>query len=365
VLLVAACAEPAPAAGPASPPPSSRPAALVQSYTVCFGAMPADWSRRFQARDLSADFQVDAVSDDGHAAFGRSRSSAGMGVGAVDLATGALTDIASLPAGAAGVGAMAAAQPWVVWQQANSATDLGDWSVRGWDQRSNRVIDLATSRLPDGGEVFGQAPLPVVARGTAAWAQPLARQAGYPEAQVVRYDLAARRETVLDTGRVSGPVFAGPDLVWARVEADGSYSLRAVDAATLRPAPLPARAGSPGQVRYLAGSDRYLAWSSDEQSLHVWRIGTAEYGDYTTDLRHPLQFLRLAGDFVLWYAGYPSSVLDLRTGRAFDVRGSVAGSAAAIAESEPSRPPATKSDVVPARLSSAPLSAAARVDSCG
>jgi len=58
-------------------------------------------------------------------------------------------------------------------------------------------------------------------------------------------------------------------------------------------------------------------------------------------------------------------VLDLRTGRAFDVRGSVAGSAAAIAESEPSRPPATKSDVVPARLSSAPLSAAARVDSCG
>jgi hypothetical protein len=169
---------------------------------------------------------------------------------------------------------------------------------------------------------------------------------------------------VLDSGRVSGPVFAGPNLVWARVDADGSYALRAVDALTLRPAALPAPASSPGPVRYLAGSSRYLAWSSDQQSLHVWRVGTDAYGDYTTNLEHPLQFLQIAGDFVLWYAGYPSSVLDLRTGRAFDLRGAVAGSDAVIAESEPSRAPSTKGDVVPAQLSYAPLTAALRIDAC-
>jgi hypothetical protein len=342
---------------------------VVHGYSVCFAAAPADWSQRFHEHTMGVagglDFHLGAVAADGRLAFGRYRSAASEGVGAVDLATGALTTIAPLPAGAAGVGAMSAAQPWVVWEQANSTTDLGDWSVRAWNRQSNELLDLAASRLPDGQEVFGQAPLPVISRGMAAWAQPRPRQAGYPEAQVVRYDLATRQRTVLDSGRVSGPVFAGLDLAWARVEADGSYTLRAVDAATLRPASLPERVRSPGSVLYLAGSPRYLAWSSGQQALHAWRVGSGEYGDYTTDLRHPLQFLQLAGDFVLWYAGYPSSVLDLRTGRAFDVRGSLAGSDAVIAESEPTRAPATKSEVVPARLSYAPLSTATRIDACG
>jgi hypothetical protein len=339
-------------------------AEVVHTYTMCFGAVPADWSQRFRTRDLGMDFQLGAVAADGRAAFGRYRSAAGDGVGAVDLASGALTKIAALPAGAAGVGAMAAAGPWVVWEQANSTADLGDWSVRAWSQQSSAVLDLATSRPAGGGEVFGQAPLPVVAHGVAAWAQPQPRQADFPEAQVLRYDLASRQAAVLDSGRVSGPVFAGQDLVWARIGADGSYALRAVDAATLRPVSLPERLRNPGRVGYLAGSDRYLAWTTSQQ-LHVWRAGTGEYGDYTTDLRHPLQFLQLAGDFVLWYAGYPSTALDLRTGRAFDVHGSLAGSDAAIVDSEPTRAPATKDDVVPARLSYAPLSAATRIDACG
>jgi hypothetical protein len=156
----------------------------------------------------------------------------------------------------------------------------------------------------------------------------------------------------------------GPDLAWARVEADGTYSLRAVDAATLRPASLPPRVRSPGPVGYLAGSPRYLVWSGGQQELHAWRVGSTEYADYATDPRHPLQFLQLAGDFVLWYAGLPSSVLDLRTGRAFDVRGSVAGSEGLIAESRPARPPVTRTEIVPSRLASAALSPASRIDTC-
>jgi hypothetical protein len=359
-LLLAACSRSPASSGP----PPATPVAAVSSFAVCFGAMPADWSQRLQARDLTADFQLSAVSGDGRLAYGEVRSTAGAAIAAVDLGTGTLSTITGLPQGAAGVGAMAETQPWLVWEELDSATDLGDWSVRAWNEQSNTVLDLATSRLAGGEEVFGQAPLPVVADGVVAWAQPLPRTGSYPEAQVLRYDLGTRRTAVLDSGRVSGPVFAGSDLVWARVDTDGSYALRAVDAATGRPATLPGLASSPGPVRYLAGSSRYLAWSTDQQSLHVWRIGRDEYSDYTTDLEHPLQFLQIAGDFVLWYAGYPSSVLDLRTGRAFDLRGAVAGSDAVIAESEPSRATSTKGDLVPARLSYVPLSGTMRIDGC-
>ncbi|HEY4025956.1 MAG TPA: hypothetical protein VGO86_05960 [Candidatus Dormibacteraeota bacterium] len=367
----AACSSPA-SHVPAAPGASTAPAAgtpdVVRAHTVCFAGPPAGWSRSFADHSLGVSgglgFDVGAVSEDGGMAFGHYRSATEQGVGAVALAGGALSRIAPLPAGAAGIGSMSAAGPWVVWEQAESSTDLGDWSVRAWSRDTTEALVLATSHLPDGGSAFGEMPLPVVRRGVVAWAQPQARHTSHPEATVQLYDLGRRRATVLDTGRVSGPVFAGPYVVWARVAADESFSLRAVDAVTLRPAPLPDRARSPGSVRYLAGSARYLAWSSGQQRLTVWRLGSNEYDEYTTDLRHPLQFLQLAGDFVLWYAGYPSSVLDLRTGRAFDVRGSVAGSDALIALSEPARPPATKTEIVPARLSYAPLSAATRIDSC-
>jgi len=357
-LAAAACA-PSPAPRPAAPAASATPAQdVVRSYTVCFSGAPADWAERFSQHAVAIaggmNLHLGAVAEDGRLAFGLlRRSAAEQAAGAVDLATGELTRIAALPAGAAGIGSMAAAGPWVVWEQANSAADLGDWTVRAWDRDTGETLDLATSRLPGGQQSFGQAPLPVAGHGLVAWAQPQARQATYPVAKVQLYDLASRRVTVLDVGRVSGPVLAGADVVWARIEADGSYSLRAVDAATLRPARLPERVRTPGTVGYLAGSDRYLVWSGDRQELHAWRLGTNEYGDYTGDLRHPFQFLRLAGDFTLWYAGLPSTVLDLRTGRAFDVRGSLAGTDGMIAESEP------------ARVSYAPLTPSSRIDGCG
>jgi hypothetical protein len=259
---------------------------------------------------------------------------------------------------------MADSPPWLVWEEADSSADLGDWTIRAFDERTGALVNVASSRLPDGEEAFGQAPLPVVAGGTVAWAQPLARQGDNPRANVQVLDLATRRLTVLDSGRVSGPVFAGPDLVWARVEADGTYSLRAVDAATLRSAVLPDRVRAPGPVRYLAGSPNWLVWSTSQDDLHSWRIGTRRYAEYTTDLRHPLQFLELAGDFVLWYDGQPSTALDLDTGRAFDVPGSLAGSDAVIAESEPVRTPAAKPDVALSRLAHVALSSGTRIAAC-
>lgn len=98
---------------------------------------------------------------------------------------------------------------------------------------------------------------------------------------------------------------------------------------------------NPGPLVYLAGSPEYLAWSSGNLNiLTVWSVGTDRLLYFTqSDSGHPFQFLQLAGHFVLWYTGNGSSVLDLQTGKAFDVAGSVAASADTIAVGEQLRRP--------------------------
>jgi hypothetical protein len=356
VVLVVACAQSGrqPAVGAPSLPSGPD---VVDTYRACFGAVPADWSRRFQAHRLAvggvAAFSLGAVAPDGSAAFGTYRLAATSGVGAVDLTSGVLTRVAPLPAEAVGAGWMADASPWLVWEEADSRTDPGDWTIHAWNQETHAVVNVASSRLPDGREVSGQTPQPAVGDGLVAWAQPLAPPGSQPQASVQVLDLRGGGVTVLDSGRVSDPVFAGPYLVWARANPNGSYALRAVDAWTLGAASLPGRVSAAGEVLALAGSARYLVWSTALDRLHAWRIGTNQYADYTTDARHPLQLLAVAGDFVLWYTGQPSSVLDLRTGHAFDLPGAVAGADPLIVESD-----------APSRLAYSPLSADSQIAAC-
>jgi hypothetical protein len=159
---------------------------------------------------------------------------------------------------------------------------------------------------------------------------------GAVEAELRTVDLATRQETTLDTGRLSSPVFAGPYLIWAKVDGSSKYSLRAADAATLRPAELPQPLRQPGSVGYLGGSSGYLVWSShDSMTLGVWEFGARRRGSFTTDRSHAFQFLQVAGDLVHWYGGVTSSVLDLRSGGAFDLAGTVAGSAEWIVTAAP------------------------------
>lgn len=81
------------------------------------------------------------------------------------------------------------------------------------------------------------------------------------------------------------------------------------------------------------------------------------------DIRHYLQFLQLAGRYLVWDSGMPSSVLDLETGGAFDVQGSLAGSEEMIVKEEPVGP-APKGEFVASRVSSISLSAATAIPSC-
>jgi len=330
--------------------------------------MPGEWAKALHARSVTLPggvaFGPGALA--GGAAFGQFNSATASGIGRLDPTSGKLTTIWSYSRGVSGMGGIQADRPWLVWEQLDSQTNLADWSIHAWNLTTRTGSVLATSRLGDGSYVRGQQPLPVVKNGVAAWAQPVPSPAGYVEAQIRVVNLSTHRQWTVDTGRVSSPVYAGPYLIWGKINRSGHYLFRAVDARSLKPVVLPRPLQHPGSMGYLAGSPTYLAWSTqDLTALTVWPAGSARSREFTASgPRHRFQFLQLAGHFVLWYNGASSSVLDLRTGNGFDVQGTVTGSAAAITIAEPVTNPKTKSTFVASRVSTIAMTAAPGISRC-
>ncbi|HJP72724.1 MAG TPA: hypothetical protein VJ914_00565 [Pseudonocardiaceae bacterium] len=313
---------------------STPPApAAVASVRACFGATPSNWADRFAAHlttlPSGMTFGLNAIADD--TAFGQFDAPTGDGIGALDLSTGRLTEIERFGANVGGVGAMAVQSPWVVWEQLDSNTDLSAWSIHAVNTRTGHQQVVATSDSARGAQ-----PLPVIANGTVAWAQPVTARGGYNQAEIRVRDLITGRERTLAAGRVSSPVYAGPYLIWAVINAAGGYGFQAVDAHTLRSVVLPATLHPSAPIGYLAGSPGYFAWSSqDNVTATVWRIGAAQTSTFIQDGQHPFQFLELVGHYLLWYTGTDSAVLDVTTGKGFDLPGTVAGSSNWIATAKP------------------------------
>jgi hypothetical protein len=295
----------------------------------------------------------------GSMAFGQFTGRDGAGIGQVDLNTGAVQQLTRYATGVSGLGAMAADPDWLVWEQLDSTTNLSDWSVHALRRAAGTHTVLATSRTPAGGFLPGQQPIPVLRNGVAAWAQPVSGPGGAPAAEVWAVQLATGQKHVLDAGLVSSPVYAGGYLVWAKVDAAGRFILRAVDGRTLAPVGLPNALAQPGSVGYLAGSPDYLVWSSqDTTTLTAWRLPDGPAVSFASpDAKHFFQFLQVSGDFLVWYAGASSALLDLRTGRGFDLPGTVAGSAQTLAVAQPG--PASGSMV-----SDAPVAGLPRITAC-
>jgi hypothetical protein len=324
--------------------------------SVCFGAMPADWARALHARTVTTakgvTFAVGAVA--GSIAYGALNSAAQSGIAKLDFRTRRLTMISRFPPRAGGMGAMAIDPPWLVWEQTDSRTDLGDWSIHVWNLASGTGSVLATHpRLSNGGDGVGYIPSPVLSNGVAAWAQPTPGPGGY-QAEVRAASLATGKVSTLDTGQVLSPVYAGPYLIWGKTDNTGRVALRAADASSFRPVATPGPLRNPGPVSNLGGSPEYLAWSSTANAniLTAWPAGAARVLRFTqSGADHPFQFLQLAGHFLLWYTGTGSSVLDLRTGNAFDVQGTLAASADAIAVDQSTVQPVPKGTFAASRVS--------------
>lgn len=255
----------------------------------------------------------------------------------LDLRSGRLTTIARYRPDVSGLGALAVEEPWVLWEQLDSKTNLADWSVRAFNRTTGQSIRIADSHSPGGGFVPGQQPLPVLRNGLAAWAQPVRTNGSTVQAELRVFDLGHRITRVLDSGRLSSPVYAGGLLVWAKVDDTRQYSLHAVDEKTLQPVELPEAIRRPDSVAYLGGSADRLVWSAnDALTLHEWNFTTRKPAQYAlSDRGHAFQFLQVAGDFLLWDGATTASVLDLTTGAAFDTPGTVAGSAQWIVNARP------------------------------
>jgi hypothetical protein len=380
VLLVmmvwsSSCSAPPPPPGPAlqssenAPAKPSAPASAV-GRTPCFGHIPAAWTDAFRARSVetSADigFEVDATAGD--IGFGQYTSASESGVGELDLSTGRISHISPYTSrDAGGVGGMVVELPWLVWEQLDSSADLTNWSVHAWNKTTGESFVLATSRQPDGTLAKGEQPLPVLRAGRVAWAQPIPSAAsGIVRSEVRVVDLRTRQLSVVASGRVGSPVFAGPYLIWGTVEGNAAFSFNAVDANTLKPATLPPQLGKPDSIGQLAGSADYLVWSNrDYTELVVWRIGSAHHDQFSShDGVHFFQFMKFAGQFLVWFGGGASSVLDLSTGNGFDVPGTVTGSAESIITTEKLGQPKTNGASVASRVSRISAPAAPSITSC-
>lgn len=298
--------------------------------------------------------------------YGQFNSSQASGIGVVDLDTRRFEEIERFGTASAGTVWMAVELPWFVWTQANSSTNLADWTLYARNLETGKRIAVATApKSADGSFLLGQPPLPVLRGGRVSWAQPLPKLGQTAQSEIHIFDLASLSDQTLVSGTLSSPVYAGPYLIWATRTPAGRYAFQAVGAEDLKPADLPARLKDPGTILYLAGSPTRLAWNAEGNlALTIWRFGTENLTEYNApDIKHYFQFLQLAGDYVLWYGGITSTVMDLRTGNGFDVNGTVAGTSSAIAQSEPTQP-ASRGTFVSSRVSLLSLSDAPGISTC-
>ncbi len=301
-------------------PPSPSPSPTVARLSFCTGPIPTEWSAGLARRTINlpgVNFGVNTLSQDGALAFGYFQSGQGQGVAEVDLGTGRMSVVATMPGSASGISWMSFSDPWLVWAQGDSQYNLGQWSIHLWNRQTRQVIQLATSQLSDGSYLTGQLVFPIVGHGYVAWSQPASRQS----LDLRLYMVGSGKSLTLDSGRLSSPVFAGRNLVWAKfLNGTSQPSFRMVDADTLKPVTVPKVIASPQPIVYLAGSANYLLWTQDNSDMEVLRLGTDNVTIYSgTDVKHPFQFPVLADHFVVWFAADTNTVMDLDTGKAFDV----------------------------------------------
>jgi len=335
---------------------------------------PANWRALLSAPALppQSGFDLGPLAVSGHFAFGQvfSSSSSQLAMGEGNLLTGQISDIAPLPPNAAGLGAVAADLPWVVWQEGDSQGNPGDWSVHSWNQQTGVTKVLASSPGVSG---FGSPPTPAVWNGWASWSQPTTT-GSY---QLLLVNLTTGKTRTLASGKVGAPVIAGPYLIWAEENSAKQTVFSAIYTRNLKPAKLPPALQGAQSVGSLAGSSQYLVWGTHNLAkLMLWRVGatyreefapTAPKGSTPTSSPE-FQFPQLAGRYLLWYTGVATLTMDLQTGKGFVEKGdtgvATGSSEWLVAIAGPPSSGAKSTAFVQTRMLPLHTAAAPAIDSC-
>jgi hypothetical protein len=213
--------------------------------------------------------------------------------------------------------------PWLVWAE-SVAKPTGSWDLQGWNIKTGESRLIASSRL-----LAGQFTFPVVGPDYIAWSQATSNTS----ADIRIYRFSTRTTSVLDSGRLSPPVFAGKFLLWSKFVGSNTTepTFQMVDAVTLGHQSLPAALAHSGEFTYLAGSSEYLLWTRTLDQMAAYDFTTGTLSNYQISRqdqgRHGLEFPMLAGHILTWFTGVINAVVDLSTGKGFDVvNGAAAGS---------------------------------------
>lgn len=297
--------------------------------------------------------------------YGQFNTADSTGIARLDLTTGHLEKLVSFAPGVAGTNSIAVSPPWLSWTLGHSTNSLFDWTVFAKNLETGELLTLAQSRGPDGSFLPGQQPTLALRGTTLVWSQALPGPLTMYSSEIHLFDLGERSERILASGRVSAPVYAGDLLIWGERDGAGVYSFKTVDAKTLAPVALPAALRDPASIIYLSGSQDWFAWSVEGlQEANVWRVGSGERRVYKTpDIKHYFQFMQFAGDYLLWYSGVSSAILDLDGGVLVDVGGSLAAGDDLIVMQQPVGPH-VKGEFVASRVSSARASSLSRLGGC-
>ena len=291
--------------------------------------MPASWAAAFAGRTIAirgvTGFGVQAVDPVSNYAYG---TYGNFRVAAIDLSTGAVTVAAELPSTIAGIASMSVDDPWLVWVEADSQSDLGLWKIVAWNRLTQTTRTLATSQLPDGTDFANFVTAPVVGSDYAAWLQPVSHSV--VELRVYKFD--TNTVSVLDRGMIGSPILMGRYLAWPKLSSLGGQSvLSLADSSTLASVRTPPALASPLKVMFATGSSNYLVWTPDGHSWSAQRLddGAIRTLIVPSDGRHFAQYPMVAGSDLVWWSGGYTTLVDLQTGNGFDFGG---GSAAAAGD---------------------------------
>ena len=236
-------------------------------------------------------------------------------IASVALATGKMTAVA--PMSASGFGWMTYADGWLVWAEPGVA-DLQLWNANTHESRQV----AAGPQLEGTSYLTGSHNDAVIGHGYMAWSQAVSSTS----ADLRVYELATGHVTILDSGDVGSPVFAGVDLVWTKRDAGAAHPRFVfANASTLQRVAAPAELSAAREIGFVAGSPERLVWTGtpgySSPDNGTWFADDLAAGTIRTYIAsgHYFQFPHLAGPYLVWFGADKNSIVDLRSGTGIDL----------------------------------------------
>jgi hypothetical protein len=300
-------------------PAHASPSQTVAAPTVlCFTAPPPDWATAMANVAATLDgtnFAAGAIDEQDGVVYGGAWTGSRSIIASVALATGKMTAVA--PMSASGFGWMTYGDGWLVW------VEPGVVDLQLWNASTHEIRQVAAGPQLEGTSYLtGSHNDAVIGHGYMAWSQVVSSTS----AELRVYELATGHVTILDSGDVGSPVFAGVDLVWTKREAGADHPRFVfADATTLQPVAPPAELRDPREIGSVAASPDRLAWTgtpgSSSPNNGTWFVDDLAARTISTYTAHDhyFQFPQLAGPYLVWFGADKNSIVDLRSGAGFDI----------------------------------------------